>query len=155
MSAYVGTVVLFRFITIPAATVVVPCARLSRRKCGWMPAGKMYLTPLTFISYLQFRISSIRSFTVIRSSCMIPCITPLLLQSVNWRLTQSTLVLLLDISASCIHGGSEMNFHPHIHTILLGGWIDTQKMNGRITALNFSFQSRSFPKYSVENTWKN
>lgn len=50
--------------------------------------------------------------------------------------------------------GSEMNFHPHIHTILLGGGL-TQKMNGRITALNFSFQSRSFPKYSVENTWKN
>ena len=50
--------------------------------------------------------------------------------------------------------GSEMNFHPHIHTILLGGGL-TPKMNGRITALNFSFQSRSFPKYSAENTWKN
>lgn len=32
---------------------------------------------------------------------------------------------------------------------------NNQKMNGRITALNFSFQSRSFPKYSAENTWKN
>lgn len=121
----------------------------------WMDARrKMYLTPLTFISYLQFRISSIRSFTVIRSGCMIPCITPLLLQSVNWRLTQKHLGASAEYICILHTWGSEMNFHPHIHTILLGGGL-TQKMNGRITALNFSFQSRSFPKYSVENTWKN
>ena len=41
---------------------------------------------------------------VIRSNCMTPCITLLLLQSVNWLLTQSILGLPLDISASCIHG---------------------------------------------------
>ena len=34
---------------------------------------------------------------------MTPCITLLLLQSVNWLLTQSILGLPLDISASCIH----------------------------------------------------
>ena len=45
-----------------------------------------------------------QSFTVIRSNCMTPCITLLLLQSVNWLLTQSILGLPLDISASCIHG---------------------------------------------------
>ena len=42
--------------------------------------------------------------------------------------------------------GSEMNFHPHIHAILLGG-----KTTGKTS---FS-PSRSFPKYSAENIWRN
>ncbi len=38
MSAYVRTVVLFRFITIPAATVVVPCASCPKEM--WMDARR-------------------------------------------------------------------------------------------------------------------
>ena len=46
-----------------------------------------------------------------------------------------------------------MNFHPHIHTIQLGGGLtpDNQwKDNGE----NFFLPSRSFPKCSAGNIWR-
>ena len=45
-----------------------------------------------------------QSFTVIRNDYMTLCIVLLLPQSVNWRLIQSILEPLLDISVSYIHG---------------------------------------------------
>lgn len=48
--------------------------------------------------------------------------------------------------------GSEMNFHPHIHTILLGGGL-TSKMSGKTTVLRFFFLYGLSPKFFVENIW--
>ena len=50
--------------------------------------------------------------------------------------------------------GSEMNFHPHIHTILLGGGL-TLIISGETKEKVSSFPFRSFLKCSVENIWRN
>ena len=71
----------------------------------WMDARREDVLDAPYF-HLVFTVPDLlnQSFTVIRSNCMTPCITLLLLQSVNWLLTQSILGLPLDISASCIHG---------------------------------------------------
>lgn len=50
--------------------------------------------------------------------------------------------------------GSEMNFHPHIHMILLGGGL-TPKMSGKIMVRSFFSLYGLSPKYFVGNIWMN
>ena len=61
-----------------------------------------------------------------------------------------------DIGYICIlhTWGSTMNFHPHIHAIVLGGGLDVKnhwKDNGK----DFFFRLRRSPKRFVENIWLN
>ena len=61
-----------------------------------------------------------------------------------------------DIGYICIlhTWGSTMNFHPHIHAIVLGGGLDVKnhwKDNGK----DFFFRLRQSPKRFVENIWLN
>lgn len=50
--------------------------------------------------------------------------------------------------------GSEMNFHPHIHVILLGGGLTT-KNSGVIKVKSSFFLLKYYPNFSVENIWMN
>ena len=48
--------------------------------------------------------------------------------------------------------GSEMNFHPHIHTVLLGGGL-TSKNEWKDNGTAFFFLYGLSPKFFVENIW--
>lgn len=47
-----------------------------------------------------------------------------------------------------------MNFHPHIHVILLGGGL-TAKNQWRDKGEEFFFLLKYYPNFSVENIWMN
>ena len=120
-SVYAKTVVLFRFTIIPAATVVVPCVRLFQRKCGWMPAERMCLRRLTFISYSQF--SDILNPVIYSNQKQLYDTLYHAASATINELAADPKHLGASVGYICIlhTWGSEMNFHPHIHTILPGG----------------------------------
>ena len=96
ISVYVKTVVLFRFITIPAATVVVLCEELN---------PIIYSNQKLLYDTLYHAASATIS-----------------------ELTADPAHLGAAVGYICIlhTWGSEMNFHPHIHTILLGGGLTSK-----------------------------
>lgn len=71
------------------------------------------------------------------------------------ELSKDSRYLGADIGYICIlnTGGAAMNYHPHIHTIVLGGvWM--LRINGNIPVVNFFFRMELYLGYSVANIWK-
>ena len=104
--------------------------------------------------FLQFRKNSIPLSTATRNSYMLLFIMRLQILSVNLLLTVNILGLISAIFVSSIHGGSTMNFHPHIHAIVLGGGLDVKnhwKDNGKDFFLPIKIISKTFRgKYMAE-----
>ena len=111
--------------------------------------------------FLQFRKNSIPLSTATRNSYTLLFIMRLQILSVNLLLIVNILGLISAISVSSIHGGSTMNFHPHIHAIVLGGGLDVKnhwKDNGKDFFLPIKVISKTFRgKYMAElkQLWEN
>ena len=147
MYVYVRIVAPYRFITIPAVTVAAPCVRLFRKKCGWMPAERMSWMPPYF--HLVFTVPDILNPVIYSNQKLLYDALYHAASSTISELAADREHLGAKVGYICIlhTWGSEMNFHPHIHTILLGGGLTSNnqwKDNGENFFLPIRIISKVF-----------
>lgn len=153
ISVYVKTVVLSRSIIIPAVTAVVPCVRQSKRKCGWMPAEDVLDAPYF---HLVFTVPDILNPVIYSNQKLLYDTLYHAASATLQELTSDPKHLGASVGYICIlhTWGSEMNFHPHIHMILLGGGL-TPKNEWKDNGTEFFLLYGLSPKYFVGNIWMN
>ena len=118
---YVRTVGIYKSTITPAETDAVPCARPCPRKSGWIKGVKTFWMPLT--SNVVFTVPQELNPLIYSNQqplydVMYHCVSA----TIN-ELTEDTKHLGAKVGYICVlhTWGSEMNYHPHIHVILLGG----------------------------------
>ena len=131
------------FIIIHARTVTAPCVKEWRSMNGLTNSRKMYWMFHTFYSFYSSSRIIFPDFIQIRNSFMM-----LLYHAAHQTMEELSVDpkhLGARIGYICVlhTWGSRMNYHPHLHTIVLGGGLDsanTWKDKGKKF---FSFRLRS------------
>lgn len=90
------------------------------RKSGWMPDGKMFWKHPTFMWYSQYQ--ELNPLIYSNQQLLYDALYHSVSSTIN-ELAVDVKYLGAKVGYICVlhTWGSEMNFHPHIHVILLGG----------------------------------
>lgn len=153
MYVYVRIVASYRFITIPAVTVAAQCVAVPKEM--WMDARREDVLDAPYF-HLVFTVPDILNPVIYSNQRLLYDALYHAASSTISELTADPKHLGAKVGYICIlhTWGSEMNFHPHIHTILLGeDWLPTT--SGRTMVKISFFPSGSSPKCSAENIWRN
>ena len=117
----VKTVDIHRFTIIPVVTDAVPCARRSQKKNGWDKRREDVLEAPYF--HVVFTVpQELNSLIYSNQQLLYDALYHSVSATIN-ELTADTKHLGARVGYICVlhTWGSEMNYHPHIHVILLGG----------------------------------
>ncbi len=119
MYVYVRIVASYRFITIPAVTVATQCVAVPKEM--WMDARREDVLDAPYF-HLVFTVPDILNPVIYSNQRLLYDSLYHAASSTISELTADPKHLGAKVGYICIlhTWGSEMNFHPHIHTILLG-----------------------------------